>query len=90
MISLPQLPRPNNSRQSCFWPKGNASAMALSIARNLDSEVALVVTSSAHMAQELNAALEFFVGDSHEIIVFPDYETLAYDFFSPGEDLISD
>ncbi|MEQ9022965.1 MAG: transcription-repair coupling factor, partial [Pseudomonadales bacterium] len=45
---------------------------------------------SAHMAQELNAALEFFVGDSHEIIVFPDYETLAYDFFSPGEDLISD
>ncbi|MEQ9564928.1 MAG: hypothetical protein RLN85_03790 [Pseudomonadales bacterium] len=64
--------------------------MALSIARNLDSEVALVVTSSAHMAQELNAALEFFVGDSHEIIVFPDYETLAYDFFSPGEDLISD
>lgn len=64
--------------------------MALTIARNLDSEPALVVTSSAHMAQELNAALEFFVGDSHEIIVFPDYETLAYDFFSPGEDLISD
>jgi len=64
--------------------------MALSIAQNLSSEPALVLASNAHMAQELYTALGFFVGDSHEIIVFPDYETLAYDFFSPGEDLISD
>lgn len=64
--------------------------MALSIAQNVGTESILVVASNAHMAQELNTALDFFVGDSHEIIVFPDYETLAYDFFSPGEDLISD
>jgi transcription-repair coupling factor (superfamily II helicase) len=42
------------------------------------------------MAQELNAAFRFFVGNNRDVISFPDYETLAYDFFSPGEDLISD
>ena len=90
MISLPKLPRPENNQQSCFWPTGNASAMALSIAQNLPERSILVVASSAHMAQELSVAFQFFAGNRREIVSFPDYETLAYDFFSPGEDLISD
>jgi transcription-repair coupling factor (superfamily II helicase) len=90
LIILPELTKPQNADQSCYWPSGNASALALSVAGNLDNNPFLIVASNAHMAQELTTAFRFFVGNSHDVINFPDYETLAYDFFSPGEDLISD
>lgn len=89
---LPLQPRPKGNQQSCYWPAGNPSAIALAVAENIAAgKSALVVTASALTAHEIEKALGFFTKSSgHRVVQLPDYETLAYDFFSPGEELISD
>ena len=89
---LGKLEHPANNQKSSYWPKGNASAIALAIAEGLEKDTpVLVLTSTPQATQQLHAALSFFMGEqASQILQFPDYETLAYDFFSPGEELISD
>ena len=50
----------------------------------------MVVTDSALQARTLTQGIRFFKGnDSQTIYDFPDWETLAYDVFSPHQDIIS-
>ena len=66
--------------------------MALAIAEQINAgDSVLVISTNAQGVQQLAAALEFFLGKKQaEILRFPDYETLPYDFFSPGDQLISE
>lgn len=93
---LTQLQLPANHQKSTYWPKGNVSAIALAISQQLKAgQSVLVVTATPQATQQFYSALGFFLGEQKNqaqpnILSFPDYETLPYDFFSPGEDLISD
>ena len=87
---LSKLEIPADNQRIYHWPRGNASAIALAISQHLKAgQSALVITASPQATQQFYSALTFFV-ESSDVLQFPDYETLAYDFFSPGEDLISD
>ena len=69
------------------------SAIGLAIAEKISaSQSTLIVANSASNALQLAESLRFFVpeADKPRVGLFPDYETLPYDFFSPGEELISD
>lgn len=50
----------------------------------------LIICNQQREADELKYNLEFFQTKGIEINVFPDWETLAYDQFSPHEDIISE
>jgi transcription-repair coupling factor (superfamily II helicase) len=68
---------------------GSAVALALAQAARKEKRLVLAVTSSTRSAEQLHAELGFFTGDALPTLLFPDWETLPYDVFSPAEDLIS-
>lgn len=51
--------------------------------------VVVLITSDTHAAHVLQAGLNFFAPGLHSSI-FPDWETLPYDLFSPHEDIVSE
>jgi transcription-repair coupling factor (superfamily II helicase) len=75
-------------------PRPVASADALLLARLAEREAAArrplaIVTGDPADTQRLEAELAFFA-PGLRIAVFPDWETLPYDNFSPHQDLISE
>ncbi len=62
----------------------------LETARKHDGPL-LVITDDARQAQLLESEINFFAAnnDATPILVFPDWESLAYDSFSPHQDIIS-
>src|SRR6476661_4804311 len=75
-------------------PRPPGSADALLLARLAEREKAAarptaIVTSGATDAQRLMEELAFFAPDLR-CALFPDWETLPYDTFSPHQDLISE
>ena len=75
-------------------PRPTGSADALLIARFAQGQAAqhritAVVTAEPADTQRLEAELPFFA-PGLRIAVFPDWETLPYDTFSPHQDLISE
>ena len=75
-------------------PRPTGSADALLLARFAQSQTAqkkitAIVTAEPADTQRLEAELPFFA-PGLRIAVFPDWETLPYDTFSPHQDLISE
>src|SRR5205814_3959067 len=75
-------------------PRPPGSADALVVARLAQREkearkLTAIVTAGATDAQRLMAELAFFV-PGLRCALFPDWETLPYDSFSPHQDLISE
>ena len=75
-------------------PRPPGSADALLLARLAQREkaagrITAIVTSDANDAQRLIDELAFF-GPGLRTCLFPDWETLPYDTFSPHQDLISE
>jgi transcription-repair coupling factor (superfamily II helicase) len=59
---------------------------------NQSESFCLLIARDSQQAYTIEQGLEFFNQASetkHEILVFPDWETLPYDSFSPHEDIIS-
>ncbi len=50
----------------------------------------VVITSDTSASLALERELPFFLDQPREILVFPDWETLPYDSFSPHQDIISE
>ena len=50
----------------------------------------VVITADTSSSLVLERELPFFLDGSSEILVFPDWETLPYDNFSPHQDIISE
>jgi transcription-repair coupling factor (superfamily II helicase) len=75
-------------------PRPPGSADALLLARLADREkadrkITAIVTADATDAQRLLDELAFFAPELR-CVLFPDWETLPYDTFSPHQDLISE
>lgn len=81
---------PSKSANSLQWGQLHGSAQELLIA-NVSREfqgLIVLVTPDTHSAYLAQAHIRFFSGIK-DIQIFPDWETLPYDVFSPHEDLIS-
>ena len=75
------------------WATLGSTAQALTIAESAAkyAGVSLVITATTAEASALRRAITFFLQSSDiETKVFPDWETLPYDIFSPHQDIISD
>ncbi|MFK7975823.1 MAG: transcription-repair coupling factor [Halioglobus sp.] len=67
------------------------SADAACIAEQASTERLLVViTADTTTSLALERELPFFLAEPTEILVFPDWETLPYDHFSPHQDIVSE
>ncbi|EKD75835.1 MAG: hypothetical protein ACD_44C00012G0003 [uncultured bacterium] len=84
---------PDISHQCCHWAPcaGNSLSLALFKAIKQHNSLLLYVAEDSLAASHLADQLKFFNSD-HElwIEVFPDWETLPYDQFSPHPDIISE
>jgi len=81
---------PSNNKH---WGALGTTQQALTIAESArnQSQLTLVITSTTAEASALRRAISFFLhGSTIETKVFPDWETLPYDIFSPHQDIISD
>lgn len=94
--SVLRPPFPSSKDQDITWQELQGSSPALALAKLIDSTPSrvLVVTADANQAYRLEEEVKFFAGehtDYHDdITLFPDWETLPYDSFSPHQDIISD
>src|SRR3954465_12225133 len=86
MLSLP-LPTPG-SRLSVSGLHGSSGALAIAALARRRRPLA-VFTSQALDGQRLAQELPFFE-PSLRVNLFPDWETLPYDNFSPHQDLVSE
>ncbi len=87
-MQLPRLAPEPGARTKL--PPLHDSADALALATLLRSpRPLLVLTESAQDAERLRLELAFFAPELR-IFLFPDWETLPYDSFSPHQDLISE
>ncbi|MGE0623284.1 MAG: transcription-repair coupling factor [Pseudomonadales bacterium] len=68
---------------------GSAAALAVAAATRARDELTVVVTADGAGARRWLGELEFAAPDV-ETLYFPEWETLAYDAFSPHEDIISE
>jgi len=86
-------PRPHSAERRLRW-RGllpGADALALAAAARAQEAPVLVVTADTESANRLESELAFFLSQPSdpEVLHFPDWETLAYDSFSPHEAIIS-
>jgi transcription-repair coupling factor (superfamily II helicase) len=92
MTSHLDLPLVQSSNDKIHWGNLSGSALSMAIchgAQNHQGAVLLVVPDTP-TALKLEQELEFFKQPAdYEVLVFPDWETLPYDTFSPHQDIIS-
>ena len=89
-IFSPDLP--GNTQQPLFWTglKGCADSLAIASAIKNENRLFVIVTPDNQTALRLEHELAFFLNHEYPILHFPDWETLAYDVFSPLPDIISE
>ncbi len=86
----PPVPQRAGERQTWTGLHGAAGALALASAATRRSGTLLAIAPDTQSAYRLQSELEFFLEDGDiAVFGFPDWETLAYDSFSPHEDIIS-
>ena len=87
------LPKLNPGKRFTLpQPVGSADALLigqLALREKAAGKLTAIVTSDATTAQRLMQELAFFAPDLR-CALFPDWETLPYDTFSPHQDLISE
>ncbi|MDD5028586.1 MAG: transcription-repair coupling factor [Rhodoferax sp.] len=89
-MNLPKLTP--GQRYTLPQPPGSADALLLARLATRDKaagRVTAIVTADALDAQRLQDELTFFAPELR-CVLFPDWETLPYDTFSPHQDLISE
>jgi transcription-repair coupling factor (superfamily II helicase) len=89
-MDLPKLL--TGKRYTLPQPVGSADALLigqLGLREKAAGKLTAIVTSDATTAQRLMQELAFFAPDLR-CALFPDWETLPYDTFSPHQDLISE
>ena len=88
-----ELPKLNvGKRYTLPRPVGSADALMLAqlaLREKTAGKVTAIVTADAPDAQRLMDEMAFFAPDLR-CVLFPDWETLPYDTFSPHQDLISE
>ncbi|MFQ3191992.1 MAG: transcription-repair coupling factor (superfamily II helicase), partial [Paraglaciecola sp.] len=70
--------------------QGSSTALVLANATKLATGPVLLVTADTPSAIKLEKELDYFLQDqSVDVQLFPDWETLPYDNFSPHQDIVS-
>ena len=69
-------------------PTGSSAYIIKQILESLN-QFCICITKDSQQAFEIEQSLRFYRKDKEDILVFPDWETLPYDTFSPHEDIIS-
>ncbi|MEM7249857.1 MAG: transcription-repair coupling factor [Pseudomonadota bacterium] len=89
---LPPLPSSDAERLRWDGLHGAARALAIASAVRRHHGPVVVIAANATSAQTLTEEVRFFLGDdaTYPSIQFPDWETLAYDTFSPHQEIISE
>jgi len=83
----------NKHGMKSHWGKlyGSALTLAISSLARQSGQFITLITSDMPSAQKLKYELSFFLAQSDlDILTLPDWETLAYDQFSPHQDIISE
>lgn len=89
-IFSPKLPKKQGDHR--HWGNLNGSSLALAIANAAIAQQSsvMLVTADTPSAIKLEKELSFFLQSQQiEVKLFPDWETLPYDNFSPHQDIIS-
>lgn len=88
---LASLPWVKSTKDKIQWGQLQGSALSLSIAQGVKNHKALIVlvTQDTPSALKLESELKFLLPEQN-VMLFPDWETLPYDHFSPHQDIISD
>ncbi|MGH6647188.1 MAG: transcription-repair coupling factor, partial [Aquabacterium sp.] len=92
---LPSLPLPSiavGKRYTVPRPLGSADALLVAQfaqARKAEGQVTALIAADPADTQRLMDEIAFFAPDLR-CAIFPDWETLPYDTFSPHQDLISE
>ena len=92
MLASPlQPPLPKNAKDHLHWGQlyGAAVGLVLANAAKLQQAPMVIITADMAAANQLYAELNFFKDETLEVLIFPDWETLPYDTFSPHDDIIS-
>ncbi len=97
MVKALQLPAPELKFKASFvnyWHGLSGSSRAMAIAQQALTQTAplLVVVEDAHDLWLLEKEIQYFLQYQSQplpLLVFPDWETLPYDNFSPHQDIIS-
>jgi len=71
---------------------GAGQALAIAETAGNHNGMVLLLTNSNSEANRLEQEISFFLADTTDtpVILFPDWETLPYDSFSPHQDIISE
>lgn len=92
MTMVLNLPHIQTLSDKIHWANliGSANAMTVCHGANEHNGAILLVVPDTPSALKLEAELEFFKKPhDYDVLVFPDWETLPYDTFSPHQDIIS-
>lgn len=85
------LPTPLASQTFCGQLQGSSLPLALAEYCAQATGMKLIIVPDHASADRLLAMLRFFyTGAKTQLILFPDWETLPYDQFSPHQDIISE
>lgn len=82
---------PTKASDCLHWGQlpGASAALAISAAAQKNSGPLVLITNDMLNAARFEHELKFFCDKQFPIFIFPDWETLPYDNFSPHQDLIS-
>src|SRR5690606_14178000 len=87
--SAPLFPAPPASY--CDWQAMPTGGLARALAEIGGQQPLLVITPDSASARSLRLALRFYLaGTDLPVQLFPDWETLPYDRFSPHQDITSE
>ena len=91
-LHLGQHTVPSKTGERRHWSNLPGSAASLAIAQQIIAQknFCLIVTTDVLAAERTADELRFYLPASVPVMLFPDWETLIYDGFSPHQDIISD
>ena len=92
-VSLFSPTTPTQSEPQVQWKGLTGSALPFALAQAIkqhQDRLFVVVTPDSHSAQQLEQEIRFFLDDQAPVLHYPDWETLAYDVFSPLPEIISE
>ncbi|MFY8327564.1 transcription-repair coupling factor [Pseudoalteromonas sp. ZZD1] len=84
------LPWVKSQKDKIQWGQLTGSGLSIAIAQGVKQQdsLVLIVTPDTPSALRLETELDYLLPDN-PVMVFPDWETLPYDHFSPHQDIIS-
>ncbi|HTK98286.1 MAG TPA: transcription-repair coupling factor [Pseudomonadales bacterium] len=86
----PPLPERSGDRIGWSGLVDGAASLAIARAAQHHDGLLLAIAANPAAAYRLCRELEFFSSGTLDVVTLPDWETLAYDAFSPHQDIVSD